>query len=78
MRDEIKDINETQNTTVNFPIIADENKEIARILPRAGTLVTFLSEDVPHEVLPPARERASIAGWFRCNTSTSASIDPLR
>lgn len=25
----IKDINETQNTTVNFPIIADENKEIA-------------------------------------------------
>jgi alkyl hydroperoxide reductase subunit AhpC len=25
----IKDINETQNTTVNFPIIADESKEIA-------------------------------------------------
>ena len=27
----IKDINETQNTTVNFPIIADENKEIATL-----------------------------------------------
>lgn len=27
----IKDINETQNTTVNFPIIADENKEIAAL-----------------------------------------------
>ena len=25
----IKDINETQNTTVNFPIIADENREVA-------------------------------------------------
>ncbi|HLF51962.1 peroxiredoxin [Flavobacterium sp.] len=27
----IKDINETQNTTVNFPIIADENKRIAEL-----------------------------------------------
>lgn len=27
----IEDINETQNTTVNFPIIADENKEIANL-----------------------------------------------
>ena len=27
----IKDINETQNTTVNFPLIADPNKEIASL-----------------------------------------------
>ncbi|QKJ62891.1 peroxiredoxin [Flavobacterium sp. M31R6] len=27
----IKDINETQNTTVNFPIIADENREVAML-----------------------------------------------
>lgn len=27
----IKDINETQNTTVNFPIIADERKEVATL-----------------------------------------------
>lgn len=27
----IKDINETQNTTVNFPIIADEDKQIAAL-----------------------------------------------
>jgi len=27
----IKDINETQNTTVNFPIIADENKHVATL-----------------------------------------------
>lgn len=27
----IKDINETQNTTVNFPIIADESKEVATL-----------------------------------------------
>jgi alkyl hydroperoxide reductase subunit AhpC len=27
----VKDINETQNTTVNFPLIADENKEVASL-----------------------------------------------
>ncbi|MBP6182633.1 peroxiredoxin [Flavobacterium sp.] len=27
----IKDINETQNTTVNFPIIADEDKHVAQL-----------------------------------------------
>lgn len=27
----IKDINETQNTTVNFPLIADENKAVANL-----------------------------------------------
>ncbi len=27
----INDINETQNTTVNFPLIADENKEVANL-----------------------------------------------
>ncbi len=27
----IKDINETQNTTVNFPLIADENKEVVNL-----------------------------------------------
>ncbi|MDB5490659.1 MAG: SM-20-related protein [Micavibrio sp.] len=41
--------------------------ELTRILPLSGTLVIFMSEDIPHEVLPPARARCSIAGWFRCN-----------
>ena len=54
----------------------DEAREIARILPRAGTLALFLSEDIPHEVLPPRRERRSIAGWFRCNASGRDRIDP--
>lgn len=43
----------------------DPELEIGRVLPRQGTLACFLSEDIPHEVLPPARERVSIAGWFR-------------
>jgi SM-20-related protein len=34
------------------------------ILPHGGTLVLFFSERFYHEVLPPARERFSITGWF--------------
>jgi Rps23 Pro-64 3,4-dihydroxylase Tpa1-like proline 4-hydroxylase len=35
------------------------------ILPRAGTLVAFMSERFEHEVRPAARERTSLSGWFR-------------
>lgn len=35
------------------------------VTPRGGTLVCFLSERVPHEVLPARRARYSLAGWFR-------------
>jgi SM-20-related protein len=36
--------------------------------PTQGTLVLFLSSDIEHEVLPAARERWSLAGWFRRRT----------
>lgn len=52
--------------------------EIARVLPEAGTLVCFLSESVPHEVLPTRLPRASIAGWFRRNASVNGLVDPAR
>lgn len=35
------------------------------VLPSAGTLVLFISADLPHEVLPASRERLSLTGWFR-------------
>jgi SM-20-related protein len=35
------------------------------VQPIAGTLVAFLSERFPHEVLPARRERLSLAGWFK-------------
>lgn len=56
----------------------DQDRAIARVLPAAGTLAVFLSEEIPHEVLPPARPRNSIAGWFRCNPSGEDRVDPLR
>jgi len=36
----------------------------ARILPRPGRMVLFLSEDFPHEVLASRKPRHSVAGWF--------------
>ncbi len=38
------------------------------VQPEAGTLVVFLSENIPHEVRPSQRERMSIAGWYRIRT----------
>jgi SM-20-related protein len=35
------------------------------VAPRGGTLVAFLSDRFPHEVLAARRERLSLAGWFR-------------
>lgn len=42
--------------------LADGTVDVA---PRAGTLVVFLSADLPHEVLKAQRDRASLVGWFR-------------
>lgn len=35
------------------------------IVPRGGTLVTFLSERYWHEVLPARRARLALTGWFK-------------
>jgi SM-20-related protein len=43
----------------------NQQQETLRILPSFGTLVLFLSERFPHEVLIAQRERYSISGWFR-------------
>lgn len=45
----------------------DSEDAVELVLPELGTLVIFLSEDIPHEVLPAMRDRYSIAGWFRVN-----------
>lgn len=54
----------------------DLDKEGVKVVPLLGTLVTFLSEEFPHEVLSAKRDRHSIAGWFRVNTSISDRVDP--
>lgn len=54
------------------------DQEGIRVTPLMGTVVVFLSEEFPHEVLPAQRDRYSIAGWFRVNTSLGGAIDPPR
>ncbi|GAW97579.1 MULTISPECIES: 2OG-Fe(II) oxygenase [Colwellia] len=52
-----------------------DNNHIS-VTPTFGTVVVFLSEEFPHEVLPARRDRYAIAGWFRLNNSIANNIDP--
>ncbi|WP_321777210.1 2OG-Fe(II) oxygenase [Sulfurimonas sp.] len=47
-------------------VVYDEDDNfLAKVKPDANTLIVFMSEKFPHEVLPAKRKRYSIAGWFR-------------
>lgn len=48
------------------------------VAPVSHTVVLFLSEEVPHEVLPTRRDRWSVTGWFRLNSSAPDRVDPPR
>lgn len=60
-------LNEEYNSTNGGELIIydNEGRQIKKIMPNANTLVVFMSEDFPHEVLPSRTRRHSIAGWFR-------------
>ncbi len=47
----------------------DQDEVFERVLPEAGTLVCFVSAEIPHAVAITQRQRASIAGWFRVRDS---------
>ena len=50
-------------------IYQDDSEDIlCRVSPQFGTMVIFLSERFPHEVLAATRDRYSIAGWFRVDS----------
>ncbi|WP_273203719.1 2OG-Fe(II) oxygenase [Marinobacter subterrani] len=42
-----------------------EHEVCGTVLPEAGRMVLFMSEEIPHEVLPANRTRYSLACWFR-------------
>lgn len=52
------------------------DREGTKVVPLYGTVVAFLSEEFPHEVLPASRDRYSIAGWYRLNASLLNKVDP--
>lgn len=43
----------------------DENRRIAQVEPRLGTLVLFRSDLFPHQVEKSFQPRLSLTGWFR-------------
>ncbi|MBD3640962.1 MAG: 2OG-Fe(II) oxygenase [Marinobacter sp.] len=43
----------------------NENEVCGMVIPEAGRMALFLSEEIPHEVLPANRTRYSLACWFR-------------
>lgn len=57
-------------------VLYTDREDSLQVTPGFGTVVVFLSEEFPHEVLPARRDRYSIAGWFRVNTSSSDRVDP--
>jgi len=48
------------------------------VQPTYRTVVLFLSEETPHEVKPAQRDRYSVTGWFRLNSSSLERVDPPR
>jgi SM-20-related protein len=56
----------------------DSQSVLETVLPTFGTMVLFLSEDFPHEVLSAKRSRYSLTGWFRINNTDSLNLDPQR
>jgi len=54
----------------------DADQDGVKIVPLFGTIVVFLNEEFPHEVLPSRRDGFSVAGWYRVNSSLDNKIDP--
>lgn len=52
------------------------NESGIEVMPDYGNICVFMSEEFEHEVKPTNRDRYSIAGWFRVNTTTSDKVDP--
>ena len=55
---------------------ADDYTVLDTVLPAFGTMVLFLSEEFPHEVLPTRCSRYSLTGWYRINNTTTVNLDP--
>ena len=60
-------LNEGWNTSNGGELLIydEEDRLLTKVIPNVNTLVIFLSDKFPHEVLPARKKRYSIAGWFR-------------
>ncbi|RUO35890.1 proline hydroxylase [Aliidiomarina sanyensis] len=68
----------TPNDGGELIIYGESDTVLETVLPQQNTLVMFLSDTFVHEVQVAHKERFSITGWFRHNTSLGPRIDPPR
>jgi len=59
-------------------LVLHTNSGEVTVQPVDRTVVLFLSEEMPHEVRPARRDRYSVTGWFRLNSSSPDRVDPPR
>jgi len=64
-------LNEDFNESDGGELVVYDSSDtfLTKVVPNANTLVVFMSEKFPHEVLPAIKKRYSIAGWFRVDKS---------
>jgi len=70
------DNSNSQSDATPTTLIALNPSSSIKVTPLLGTVVLFLSEEIPHEVLPVTRDRYSVAGWFRVNDTLDNRLDP--
>ncbi|MFK5938440.1 MAG: 2OG-Fe(II) oxygenase [Sulfurimonas sp.] len=58
-----------ENNGGELTIYDSHNNKLTTVSPKANTLVVFMSDKFPHEVLKASKKRHSIAGWFRVDRS---------
>ena len=59
-------------------LVLHTNTGAVTVQPVYRTVALFLSEEMPHEVRPARRDRYSVTGWFRLNSSSPDRVDPPR
>lgn len=59
-------------------LVVHTDRGAVTVPPVYRTVALFLSEEIPHEVKPARRDRYSVAGWFRLNSSSPDRVDPPR
>ncbi|MDF1877403.1 2OG-Fe(II) oxygenase [Sulfurimonas sp. SAG-AH-194-L11] len=52
----------------NLIIYSPDGEILKEVIPKGNTMVVFLSDKFPHEVLKTKKKRYSIAGWFRTDS----------
>jgi SM-20-related protein len=71
-------LNENWNEGDGGELVLYTAQDAVVVQPVHRTVALFLSEEIAHEVKPARRDRYSVTGWFRLNSSSQDRVDPPR